>query len=137
MKKLLYYLSAGVLYSGGEKTVRKLRCVMDVFSENKNNIEVCWYIDPYMDEFLTHVSRDVRREMEQIFDTCEISVVKTNLPVDTKDHEPYPHVRPKLTDTERELIDTCDAYYGDGSFIAQCFREAGKPVMLQNIDIVD
>ena len=34
-----------------------------------------------------------------------------------------------------ELVSGCNAYYGDGSHLAHMFRNAGKPVMIQNYDI--
>ena len=30
----------------------------------------------------------------------------------------------------------CDAYYGDGSSLVQLCQEAGKPVMIQNVEIM-
>lgn len=32
-------------------------------------------------------------------------------------------------------IAVCDAYYGDGSSVVQLCEKAGKPVMIQNLDI--
>ena len=32
----------------------------------------------------------------------------------------------------RKLVDRCTAYYGDPGWIAHMFRNAGKPVMLQD-----
>ncbi len=35
-----------------------------------------------------------------------------------------------------KLSDYCDCFYGDGNYIANYFRNAGKPVMIMNYDIV-
>lgn len=34
-------------------------------------------------------------------------------------------------------IALCDAYYGDHSSLVQLCQEAGKPVMIQDVEIVD
>ena len=65
-------------------------------------------------------------------------------------------MRPKLWEEYREIVgeyrtqgwgiydDTadvdraialCDGYYGDGSSLVRLCREAGKPVMVQNVEI--
>ncbi len=33
-------------------------------------------------------------------------------------------------------IALCDAYYGDGSSVVQLCQEAGKPVMIQDVQII-
>ena len=35
------------------------------------------------------------------------------------------------------VIALCDAYYGDGSGVIQLCQAAGKPVMMQNVEITD
>lgn len=34
-------------------------------------------------------------------------------------------------------IAMCDGYYGDCSSLVQLCQEAGKPVMIQNVDMID
>ena len=34
-----------------------------------------------------------------------------------------------------EIVNECDAYYGDSGVLAHCFRNAGKPVMIENVAI--
>ena len=33
-------------------------------------------------------------------------------------------------------IALCDAYYGDGSSLVQLCQKAGKPIMIQNVEII-
>ena len=34
-------------------------------------------------------------------------------------------------------IEISDAYYGDGSSVVQLYKNTGKPVMMQNVEIVE
>jgi hypothetical protein len=38
-------------------------------------------------------------------------------------------------DMDRAVI-LSDGYYGDGSSVVQVYQQTGKPIMLQNVDIV-
>ena len=35
----------------------------------------------------------------------------------------------------KRAVEVCDAYYGDGSRVLQMCRRAGKPIMLQDVEI--
>lgn len=37
-------------------------------------------------------------------------------------------------DVDRAVV-LSDAYYGDGSSVVQLYQQAGKPVMIQNVDV--
>jgi hypothetical protein len=39
------------------------------------------------------------------------------------------------SDMDRAVI-LSDGYYGDGSSVVQVYQQTGKPIMLQNVDIV-
>jgi predicted choloylglycine hydrolase len=38
-------------------------------------------------------------------------------------------------DMDRAVV-LSDGYYGDGSSVVQVYQQTGKPIMLQNVDIV-
>ena len=38
-------------------------------------------------------------------------------------------------DMDRAVV-LSDAYYGDGSSVVQVYQQTGKPVMIQNVDIL-
>jgi hypothetical protein len=38
-------------------------------------------------------------------------------------------------DMDRAIV-LSDGYYGDGSSVVQLYQQTGKPVMIQNVDIV-
>ena len=40
------------------------------------------------------------------------------------------------TDLHR-AVNLSDAYYGDGSSVAELFRQQGKPIMIMNHDVVE
>ena len=39
-------------------------------------------------------------------------------------------------DVDRAIV-LSDAYYGDGSSVVQMYKETGKPIMMQNVEIVE
>ena len=39
-------------------------------------------------------------------------------------------------DVDRAII-LSDAYYGDGSRVVQLYQKTGKPIMMQNVEIVE
>ena len=40
----------------------------------------------------------------------------------------------ETADVDRAVV-ISDAYYGDGSSVAQLYKKTGKPVMIQNMEI--
>ena len=120
-KVILYVISASVLFQYGVKAVEKMREVFGLFREHKDDIAVIWRPDMNARELLRRSRpeawpgyRDLLQEYREggwgIYDDSP--------------------------DAER-AVKFCDAYYGDGSAMANKCHVLKKPVMIQNVSIRD
>ena len=138
---ILYYVDISPLFTDTDKTLAKIRDVLRVFEDNKDQATVLWRHDRMIDRDL----KSLAPEAWQQYHALEEDFMKAGYGIldDTsaEDEEYFRMIRenypgPAPTPGEQRAIDFCDAFYGSGGYLANCFRNAGKPVMLQNADIL-
>ena len=120
-KVILYVISASVLFQYGVKAVEKMREVFGLFREHKDDIAVIWRPDMNARELLRRSRPEAwpgYRELLQEYREGGWGIY---------DDSP---------DAER-AVRFCDAYYGDGSAMANRCHVLEKPVMIQNVSIRD
>lgn len=117
-KVILYHMSSASFIDYKEKAVDKLKRVLEVFKENKEDICLLWYWDATMEETL-------RKEYPKYWEEFK--------GIAEKYKEEAWGIYDEQTDKEF-MIRVSDAYYGDGSAISQMMVVAEKPVMLQNFE---
>ena len=101
-----------------EKAVDKLKRVLGIFKENRDDICLLWYWDAMPEETLKINYPMLWKEFEQL--------------VRGYREEAWGIFE---TETNKEwMVRFSDAYYGDGSPVSQAMVMAGKPVMLQNFE---
>lgn len=116
-KVILYYTSAGVLFSYGDRAIEKMKEVFRLFEMNQEEVTVLWLPDLKTEEMLSGTEpavqkcyRDLAAEYRgadwMIYDDCR--------------------------EAER-VVGLCDAYYGDGGYMANLCRQRKKAVMIQKI----
>lgn len=117
-KVILYSMSSASFIDYKEKAVDKLKRVLVIFKENKDDICLLWYWDVVMEETLktnypalwTEFCQIVQGYREEAWGIFEI-------------------------EADRELmVRFSDAYYGDGSAVSQAMVMVKKPVMLENFE---
>lgn len=120
-KKIIFY-NTGVtaLLTHDEKMLVKMRDVFRIFKENRDEVALLWRPHPLIKATIESMRPELWEEYEKLVE--EYREEGWGIYDDTADMN--------------RAIAICDAYYGDGSSIVQLCQEAGKPVMIQDVNIV-
>lgn len=120
-KTLLYYLNYSDLIYYGDKAVDKIGNVLETFCGNKDSLDYVILESELNENLLIKENKGLYyRIKETIDEACSRMPIKV---LSEKDMD------------LQSLVDSCTAYYGDGGHLAHMFRNAGKPVMIQNYEI--
>ena len=140
MKQLFYYTSISALFAKSGETLTKIENTLQVFSEHKGEVSVFWYQDPHLaklrdrkPEIFAKYEDLTSRFQERGYGTIERDGEEDRIFRRETEGKPFLKITP--TPTESRGIERCDAYYGSPGYLAQCFAEAGKPVMIQDLTI--
>lgn len=119
-KIILYNTSVGALLQQDEKMLEKMRSVFQVFLDAKDDVALLWRPHPLIEATLSSMRPGLQEEYYKVV-------------------EEYRAAGWGIYDDSPELdraIVLCDAYYGDHSSLVQLCQKAGKPIMIQNTDIL-
>lgn len=119
-KVILYNTSVSALLNQGEKMLRKMQSVFGTFKENMEDVALLWRPHPLIKATIESMRPQLWLDYVQLEDQ-------------------YRKEGWGIYDDSAELnraIALCDAYYGDGSSLVQLCQKAGKPVMIQNVEIL-
>lgn len=119
-KVVLYHTGICGYIEYKEKMLDKIRSVLDIFYDNRENIQLIWRphkaTETVLEEYNTAIYSEylklVRKYKEEawgIFDYDE---------------------------EEDVIVSVCDAYYGDSTPIVRKFRNNNKPIMIQKVDFI-
>ncbi len=118
-KVILYNTSVSALLQNNEKMLEKIRDVLGIFKENRDDAALLWRPHPLIQATISSMRPQLWREYENIV-------------------EEYRRAGWGIYDDTPELdraIALSDGYYGDGSSVVELFRKMKKPIMLQNAQI--
>jgi len=118
-KVILYNTSVSTLMEHKERMLEKIQEVFEIFKENQKDIMLLWRPHPL-----------IRTTIEITYP--ELWNSYRNL-VEQYRQEGW-GIYDDTSDLERAIA-ICDAYYGDKSSVAQTCQKAGKPVMIQDVEI--
>lgn len=119
-KVILYYTSISMLLRCEDQMLKKMKHVFRVFLERKDDITLLWHSHPLTEAAISAMRSRMLEEYRKMV-------------------EEYKAEGWGIYDDSPELDRVgalCDAYYGDYSRLAQMCREAGKPIMIQCVDIM-
>jgi hypothetical protein len=119
-KIILYNTSVSALLEHQEKMLEKMRSVFHVFMENKEEIALLWRPHPLIEATISSMRPQLWVEYQKIVDE-------------------YRADRWGIYDDSPELdraIALCDGYYGDHSSLVQLCQEVGKPIMIQDVEVL-
>lgn len=121
-KKIILY-NVGIAYMAqyGEKVIDKIINSLEVFKNAKDDIALIWYANPHLMRTLKRVDLKLRDKYNKVV-------------------ENYKSEGWGIYDDSRDyinLIDLCDAFYGDPGNIPHVFRQKKKPAMIEAIDILN
>jgi hypothetical protein len=120
-KKIIFYnTSVGALLSNNEKMLDKMRYVFGIFKENKEEVALLWRPHPLIENTVKSMRPQLWEQYKAIVD--EYKQEGWGIYDDT-------------ADMDRAVV-ISDGYYGDGSSVVQVYQQTGKPVMIQNVEIV-
>lgn len=120
-KKIVFYnTSVSAFLQHGEKMLVKMRDVFRIFKENRDDITLLWRPHPLIKATIESMRPALREEYEKL--------------VNQYRQEGW-GIYDDTADVDRAIV-LCDAYYGDHSSLVRLCQEKGKPVMVQNVEIV-
>lgn len=120
-KKIIFYnTSVSALLNHNEKMMAKIMDVLQVFKENREDIALLWRPHPLMEATIKSVRPRLWEEYREIVETYRAE--GWGIYDDTAEMD--------------RAVALSDAYYGDPSSVVQLCREAGMPVMYQNVEII-
>ncbi len=119
-KKIFFYnTSVNGLLQHGERMLAKIGDVLDMFQHVQEEAVLLWRPHPLMEATLESMRPELLSEYAEMVKRYRV------LNYGIYDDSP---------DVDRAII-LCDAYYGDYSSIVYMCRIAGKPIMIQNVEV--
>lgn len=119
-KIILYNNSVTALLQNDEKMIRKMKDVFRIFKENREEVALLWRPHPL-----------IKATIESMRPLLWIEYQKL---VEWYRKEGW-GIYDDTADLDRAIA-LCDAYYGDHSSLVQLCQEAGKPVMIQDVEVL-
>lgn len=123
-KVLLYYPDFSDILQRGQQAIDKIKEVIDTFVENSEALDYLILKGRLIEGRLKVLNPSLHNEYIKVIETA-VNKVPDSFEFVNEDETNY--------DT---LVQRCSAFYGDGGHLAHMFRNAGKPVMIQNYDII-
>ncbi len=120
-KKIIFYnTSITALLENDEKMLNKIKSVFTTFKENQSEVALLWRPHPLIRTTIAAMRPKLWAEYSQIVEQYRIEGWG---------------IYDDSADMYRAVI-LSDAYYGDSSSIVQIYQETGKPIMIQNVEVL-
>lgn len=120
-KIILYNTGVDALLKHSDQMIEKIKEVLRIFKENQAEIALLWRPHPLIKATIESLRPELWQEYDKMVQ--EYRAEGWGIYDDTADMD--------------RAIAISDAYYGDGSSLVQLYQKAGKPVMIQNVEIVE
>lgn len=120
-KKIVFYNnSISALLQHNEKMIAKMKTVFETFKENRDEIALLWRPHPLIESTLI----SMRTQLWEQYKAIRNRYIAEGWGIydDTADID--------------RAIAVSDAYYGDMSSVVQMYQITGKPIMIQNVDVI-
>lgn len=119
-KIILYNTAVAALLIYGEKWVDKIESVLAVFKRHQDEIALLWRPHPLTESTM----KAMRPELLQKYITLKKQYLAQGW-----------GIYDDTADVDRAVV-LSDAYYGDGSSLVQLYKQTGKPIMMQNVEVL-
>ena len=121
-KKIIFYnTSVGALLQHNEKMLQKMRYVLGIFKENRDEVALLWRPHPLIKATMESMRPQLWKEYDRL--------------VRNYRDEGW-GIYDDSSDVDRAIA-LSDAYYGDGSSVVQMYQQTGKPIMMQNVEVTE
>lgn len=118
-KVVLYNTTIDSFLRYGKKAITKMKAVF-CFFEQKNNVVLLWRPHPLLEATIRSMRPDLLEEY------LELTACYKNKGIGILDESPDLH----------RAIAISDAYYGDWSSLVDLYKVTGKPILIQNIEVM-
>lgn len=120
-KKIVFYNnSISALLQHSEKMIAKMESVFKIFKENRNEVALLWRPHPLIQATIESMRPQLWKGYQEIRDRYI---------------EEGWGIYDDSADLDRAVV-LSDAYYGDSSSVVQLYKRTGKPIMLQNVQVI-
>lgn len=120
-KKIIFYnTSIGALLQNEEKMLDKMRSVFQTFKEQQDTVALLWRPHPLIESTIRSMRPQLWAEYGKLVQAYR---------------EEGWGIYDDTADMDRAVV-LSDAYYGDQSSVVQVYQETGKPVMIQNVEVL-
>lgn len=120
-KIILYNTGVDALLKHSDKMLAKIKDVLRIFKENQEEVALLWRPHPLIRATIESMRPELWQEYSAIVE--QYREESWGIYDDTADMD--------------RAIAISDAYYGDGSSLVQLYQKTGKPVMIQNVEIIE
>lgn len=120
-KIILYNNSVTALLKHEDKMLKKMEYVFRTFKENQEDVALLWRPHPLIKATIESMRPELWEKYRKVVEQYR---------------EDGWGIYDDTPDMDRAVA-ISDGYYGDASSIVQLCQEAGKPVMIQNVDMAD
>lgn len=122
LKKVIFYnTSINSLLHYNEKWINKIENTLEIFQENQEEIVLLWRPHPLIENTM----KSMRPELLERYQEIRDRYIK----------EAW-GIYDGTADLDRAIA-ISDAYYGDRSSVVQLYQQTGKPVMIQDIEVLN
>ena len=118
-KIILYNTGIAALLTFNEKWVDKIENVLKIFMENQDEIALLWRPHPLIESTM----KSMRPEVLEKYMMLKERYLAEGW-----------GIYDETADVDRAVV-LSDAYYGDVSSVVQLYKQTGKPIMIQNVEI--
>ncbi len=119
-KIILYNTGIAALLAYDEKWVDKIENALNTFKENQDEVALLWRPHPLIESTM----QSMRPAVLQKYTMLKERYLAEGW-----------GIYDETADVDRAVV-LSDAYYGDGSSVVQLYQQTGKPVMIQNVEII-
>lgn len=119
-KVILYNTGVSALLQHDEKMLEKIEDVLRIFKEQKEEVALLWRPHPLIQSTIEAMRPQLREHYKVI--VAQYKCEGWGIYDDS-------------ADLDRAII-LSDAYYGDGSSVIPLYQKTGKPVMVQNVEVI-
>lgn len=100
--------------------LQKMEAVFEIFKENQEEVALLWRPHPLIKATVESMRPQLWIEYDKLV---------------RKYREEGWGIYDDSSDIDRAIA-LSDAYYGDGSSVVQMYQQTGKPIMMQNVDVI-
>lgn len=120
-KIILYNTGVDALLKHSDKMLAKIKDALRIFKENQEEVALLWRPHPLIRATIESMRPELWQEYSAIVEQYR---------------EEGWGIYDDTADMDRAIA-ISDAYYGDGSSLVQLYQKTGKPVMIQNVEIIE